>query len=863
MRYSRTLGVERGNLRLSIASATCVVLAATSLVAGAPAAQASGACAVASTAYDRSVSGKVYALVTITQQAKCTWTIPSGADEISFLVVGGGGAAGTSWPTSGSVTYPGGGGGGGGVGVFTPPSGQTGVGSSFELEVGQGGTVGASAPGDAKASNIYSGASIVFTAGFGGAGSKGTNTGNSGNGFSGETASSGGGSGGGAGLSGDSSATAGSGGSAGSGSTNAGSGASATTTQSGGGGGAAGAAAGNATGTAGGSGLAIPTAFAAAFANGAVLAPGGVGGVKDLITTTPRNSAYGAGGNAYANSADIAQANGNSGVIVVRYLALPSPPDVPAQPTAVAGDGQATVTVTQGSGSGGTPDSFTVTASGGASTCTISSPSGTPASGSCVVSGLTNGTAYTFTATATNLDGISLASAASNSVTPTASGGGGGSGGGGAAPTSSDTTEPSNSATTPPTPTNITLMQTSGAATAALVSGQTMSITAQSTPAPVIGASPNGVVISGGGLEASMIGPPLAGVQTPGNLVMVAGQPFELSLGGLASGSIVGIYVMPSGLLIGTLTVNADGQVLGSPILPESVAGQVASIQITGTTASGSTMNLAVGATVGPPAIPVPTPAGPLPAPALGGSFVMVDQVPVPTTPDRVGSTLVVNEQEATVSMRADTTTGQPQPLGGDGALQIQDDGSVRVEGIGMVGTVDVFAFSKPTYLGRVLVRPDGTFAGSLPVPTSLSPGRHTLQLVGDAQNGTEVAVSLGVEKSAPTTPARSTKASTRIHFAANSAALTNSAKTKLQRLVTRTGKDVSRVVSVGYVQQTNSQQNDHRLSRARAQAAASYLRSLGVKARYSIRAGGAAGATATDRSAMVTITHVAPPSRN
>ena len=242
----------------------------------------------------------------------------------------------------------------------------------------------------------------------------------------------------------------------------------------------------------------------------------------------------------------------------------------------------------------------------------------------------------------------------------------------------------------------------------------------------------------------------------------------------------------------------------------------------------------------------------------------MVDQVPVPTTPDRVGSTLVVEEQEATVSMRADTTTGQPQPLGGDGALQIQDDGSVRVEGIGMVGTVDVFAFSQPLYLGRVLVRPDGSFAGSLPVPTTLGPGRHTLQLVGDAQNGAEVAVSLGVEKTASTSSTPITaKSSTRIQFAANSAVLTDTARSELRRLGTRTGKDALRVVSIGYVQRTKSQGNDQRLSRARAQAAADYLRLLGVTARYSVRAGGVAGASAADRSAMVAITHVAPPTRS
>jgi hypothetical protein len=90
-------------------------------------------------------------------------------------------------------------------------------------------------------------------------------------------------------------------------------------------------------------------------------------------------------------------------------------PGTPTAPTAVAGDGSATVTVA--AGSGGAPSSYLVSASpqvgGVTKTCTV-----TGASGSCVVPGLTNGVAYTFTTTATNGSGTSAASLASSSVTP-------------------------------------------------------------------------------------------------------------------------------------------------------------------------------------------------------------------------------------------------------------------------------------------------------------------------------------------------------------------------------------------------------------------------------------------------------------
>ena len=94
-----------------------------------------------------------------------------------------------------------------------------------------------------------------------------------------------------------------------------------------------------------------------------------------------------------------------------------SPPATPGQPTAVAGNTSATVTVVAPT-SGGTPVSYTVTASPGGAQCTV-----TGASGSCTITGLTNGTPYTFTSTATNGAGTSNSSIASASVTPRVTGG--------------------------------------------------------------------------------------------------------------------------------------------------------------------------------------------------------------------------------------------------------------------------------------------------------------------------------------------------------------------------------------------------------------------------------------------------------
>jgi hypothetical protein len=98
-----------------------------------------------------------------------------------------------------------------------------------------------------------------------------------------------------------------------------------------------------------------------------------------------------------------------------------APPTVPAAPgsvSAVAGNASATVTWTAPSNGGSAITSYTVTPyiSGTAQTATTVSGSATSAA----VTGLTNGTTYTFTVTATNAVGNGPASAASNAVTPSA-----------------------------------------------------------------------------------------------------------------------------------------------------------------------------------------------------------------------------------------------------------------------------------------------------------------------------------------------------------------------------------------------------------------------------------------------------------
>jgi hypothetical protein len=105
-----------------------------------------------------------------------------------------------------------------------------------------------------------------------------------------------------------------------------------------------------------------------------------------------------------------------------RDLALkirPAPDTVPGAPTGVTaakGNGQATVTWTRPADDGGTQiTGYTVTSNPGGVTASVNGTTTTA-----VVTGLTNGTSYTFTVTATNAVGTGPASTPSNAVTPAA-----------------------------------------------------------------------------------------------------------------------------------------------------------------------------------------------------------------------------------------------------------------------------------------------------------------------------------------------------------------------------------------------------------------------------------------------------------
>ena len=125
--------------------------------------------------------------------------------------------------------------------------------------------------------------------------------------------------------------------------------------------------------------------------------------------------ALSAGGTAVAIGAPRNDGAGtNAGSVRIHGSLIPTPvPGPPSGVTGTIGDSQVTVSWSAPLSSGGSPvTGYTVTAAPGGATCTTSGAL------SCTVTGLTNGTGYTFAVTATNGDGTGPAAAPPSWLTP-------------------------------------------------------------------------------------------------------------------------------------------------------------------------------------------------------------------------------------------------------------------------------------------------------------------------------------------------------------------------------------------------------------------------------------------------------------
>ena len=135
----------------------------------------------------------------------------------------------------------------------------------------------------------------------------------------------------------------------------------------------------------------------------------------DVATITPGGTlTFLKAGTATINANQAGNASCSAATEVSRTFTVNAvAPGAPTGLTATAGNGQASISFTPPANTGDANISYTVTSTPGGKTATGSASPIT-------VTGLTNGTAYTFTMTATNTAGTSVPSSVSNSVTPQA-----------------------------------------------------------------------------------------------------------------------------------------------------------------------------------------------------------------------------------------------------------------------------------------------------------------------------------------------------------------------------------------------------------------------------------------------------------
>lgn len=144
---------------------------------------------------------------------------------------------------------------------------------------------------------------------------------------------------------------------------------------------------------------------------------------------------------------------------------------------------------------------------------------------------------------------------------------------------------------------------------------------------------------------------------------------------------------------------------------------------------------------------------------APGHSVVVINgnEVSVGTTSTPGSAALTVTGEGWTAAIGGVEEDGDKMTLDAQGRLIVNRDGSVRVTGTGFAPgtTVDVWLFSTPTFLGDVVVRPDGTFDQLLALPDGIEVGEHTVQMNGLGESGEVYSVSSGlIVKASPVAPA-------------------------------------------------------------------------------------------------------------
>ena len=219
------------------------------------------------------------------------------------------------------------------------------------------------------------------------------------------------------------------------------------------------------------------------------------------------------------------------------------------------------------------------------------------------------------------------------------------------------------------------------------------------------------------------------------------------SFTGQLSASSAASYAITSGSLPAGVTLNtATGALTGTP-----TTGGPYSFTVTATNSTASVAQVVSGF-VSFPIAPVTQSGGATPAVAPGstlvqenGNFVSAVLAVVNQGIELQGTTFNLNIQAECGLI----SCGVQRDAGGNPFLAVDKTGTLRIEGDGFApnSLVDVWLFSTPTFLGTVVVDPNGNFDGTFNLAQlGLPEGSHTLQASGITASGDQRVANLGIQ---------------------------------------------------------------------------------------------------------------------
>ena len=259
-----------------------------------------------------------------------------------------------------------------------------------------------------------------------------------------------------------------------------------------------------------------------------------------------------------------------------------------------------------------------------------------------------------------------------------------------------------------------------------------------------------------------------------------------------------------------------------------------------------------------PPARPVTPPAAPTApiyaaAPAVErnaptvttapSEVIEIRQVTVQTTPASYG--VQISGQDWSIAITSTKQLQQGSAAENTGKIQIEAGNTVTTFGTGFKpnSQVDVYVYSTPIWLGSVITDAQGNYVVTLPMPKSLPIGDHVFQAQGKTFDDVDRTANVPITLVPAALPSKASL-SFEVFYALDSIALNSKAVaviTKAYKSVKArlTAKSVVTVAITGWVQPTNKSPRISYLSNGRATSVQNYLKRLGLKAKFVIKAPG------------------------